>query len=149
VAQRAGFSPNRRGFCRFGEASGDRAEIVSARPRSRLFSNPERRAEEAKAIRKRLPLPELRGRETWGECDETEIVERFFLRPRIRHASWKERILKDSATRSREYRKKRIENGKCGFCGRPRQSLKWLRDECARRHREKQRKPKASIETDG
>lgn len=49
---------------------------------------------------------------------------------------------KTMAEYSRERRKRFVDLGKCGYCGWLRLKLKWLCDECAILHRERQRKAK-------
>ena len=40
--------------------------------------------------------------------------------------------------RAKDWRKRRVKDGRCGWCGQKRNQFKWLCDGCARKHREKQ-----------
>src|SRR5687767_4551695 len=49
------------------------------------------------------------------------------------------KIGSEGMSAAKDRRKKLVESGRCGFCGAQRNQFKWLCDECARKHRERQR----------
>lgn len=57
------------------------------------------------------------------------------------HVKTCERYREWKAARNRRLRQERVASGLCGYCSRPRNLHDWLCDECADRHRERQRDP--------